>query len=248
MTADLDDDEELTFDAEAQAEPEKVQAPEPRPESEAPEAQPQAQAQAQPEAPAPAPSQDEANAADVTAEAKPRRSKTGMLVAAGFAVCILASVTSAVMAWRAASLVAEANENASGKKLAAKLDYLQRLAEQQRDTLDGLSAKPGPATAAASGGDGQLNALAAAVRANQEMNERLPAIIMRQVDGRLAGARAVPKPAAAAKAKFAKVAKAKPRPVVKTAVASKPIAPLPLQPIDAPAAPKRPAGEAIRYP
>lgn len=235
MTTEPDDDEELMFDQPPQPEPEPAEPPSPEPKAaaETPKADPSPAAQA--EAPV----------------AAPKRSKTGVMVAAGFAVCILASVTSAVMAWRAASLVAAANEGTSAKATAAKLDYLQRMMEQQRDTLDGMSTKPATAAAAApSGGEGQLNALAAAVRANQEMNERLPSIIMKQVDTRLAGARAVaPRPA---KVKPARLAKASPKPklkpAVKTAAASKPIAPLLLQPIAAPAAPKRPAGEAIRYP
>ena len=232
MNTELDDDEELTFDQPPQPEPAETPPPESVAAAETPKADPSPAAQ--PEAPV----------------AAPKRSRTGMMVAAGFAVCILASVTSAVMAWRAASLVSAANEGTSAKATAAKLDYLQRMMEQQRDALDGLSARPGGTMAATApgGGEGQLNALAAAVRANQEMNERLPAMIMRQVDNRLDGARPAARPAA----KPAKLAKASPKPTLKpavrTAAVSKPVAPLPLQPIAAPPAPKRPAGEAIRYP
>src|SRR3546814_13991008 len=43
-----------------------------------------------------------------------------------------------------------------------------------------------PVSSAGSADESQINALAAAVRANQEMNERLPSVVMRQVDARLA--------------------------------------------------------------
>src|SRR4051812_47228881 len=51
-----------------------------------------------------------------------KRSRTGMAVAAGFAVCILASSISAIQAWRAASMTAHNNDDASTKMLEARLN------------------------------------------------------------------------------------------------------------------------------
>src|SRR3546814_1976173 len=71
--------------------------------------------------------------------------------------------------------------------LAARLNKIEKLLEQQRNALDALSANPAsPVSSAGSADESQVNALAAAVRANQEMNERLPSVVMRQVDARLA--------------------------------------------------------------
>src|SRR3546814_1958016 len=71
--------------------------------------------------------------------------------------------------------------------LAARLNKIEKLLEQQRNALDALSANPSsPVSSAGSADESQINALAAAVRANQEMNERLPSGVMRQVDARLA--------------------------------------------------------------
>lgn len=235
MTIDMDD-EELTFDEAAPAEAEPAPAADgPAPTPEAPKAaEPQSVPQVE-TAPPP----------------EKKRSRTGMAVAAGFALCILASVTSAVQAWRAASIAAASSEGASSRNLAARLNSIEKILEQQRDSIDALSANPNAPIAADKDSE-QLNALAAAVRANQEMNERLPSTIMQQVDNRLAqtrqAGRTVPvgtKPATRIAASKAKPAQAGPKTAVAKPVVKAPvIAPQPVVQVEA----KRPAGEAIRYP
>src|SRR3546814_13052539 len=94
----------------------------------------------------------------------------------------------------------------------------------------------------------QINALAAAVRANQEMNERLPSVVMRQVDARLArversAPRAVARP-------YRKAGTPSPKPSAKPAAAAPAPAP---QPAASPAVgqqgeAKRQAGGANPYP
>src|SRR3546814_4672807 len=122
MSADIDD-EELTFDDNPPAAaPDAGAEPEPAP-SKAPET-----AQAQPAAAAePAPKQDAGPAAPPK-----KRSNVGMAVAAGFAICSVASVTSAVQASRAAS-AANGSAASSPDALAARLNKIEKLLEQQRN-------------------------------------------------------------------------------------------------------------------
>src|SRR3546814_10181222 len=101
-----------------------------------------------------------------------------MAVAAGFALCIIASAVSAIQSWRAAATA----QHSDTRALAARLNNIEKLLERQRDAIDLLAART-DARPAANGSD-QINALAAAVRANQEISERLPSVIMRQVAGR----------------------------------------------------------------
>jgi ribonuclease E len=252
-----DDDEELTFDAEApQAAKPKAAEPQPEPtpakaEAEAPAPEPAAEATPKP-TPAPA--------AAPTAEAKPaeaaapsrKPSRSGMAIAACLGVCVLTSTIAAVQSWRAASIAADASSAGSTKDVIAKLNALQTLMEQQRDAIDELSTRPGLAAASASpqSVDGQINALAAAVKANQQMAEQLPSVVMKQVDARLARAeprRAAPAPstrppaARPAAQRSAAPKRAPERSAEAAKVLSTPIAP-------AVAEKKRPAGEEISYP
>lgn len=243
-----DDDEELTFDAEQpQAEKPKVE-PQPEP----------APAKAEAEAPAPEP----APAAAPDAEAKPaesaaaapsrKPSRSGMAIAACLGICVITSTLAAVQSWRAASLAAAAGGSGSTKDVIAKLNALQTLMEQQRDAIDELATRPGLAAASASPQslDGQINALAAAVKANQQMAEQLPSVVMKQVDDRLARVetrRAAPAPGPRPQAARPAVQRsaAPKRAPEQTAEAAKvlntPIVPAPVEK-------KRPAGEAISYP
>src|SRR3546814_1253094 len=110
--------------------------------------------------------------------------------------------------------------------LAARLNKIEKLLEQQRNALDALSANPAsPVSSAGSADESQINALAAAVRANQEMNERLPSVAMRQVDARLArversAPRAVARP-------YRKAGTPSPKPRAKPAAAAPAPAPPP---------------------
>jgi len=243
-----DDDEELTFDAEApQAAKPKAAEPQPEP------------APAKAEAEAPEPEPKPAPAAPPPADAKPaeaaapsrKPSRSGMAIAACLGVCVLTSTIAAVQSWRAASIAADASSAGSTKDVIAKLNALQSLMEQQRDAIDELSTRPGLAAASASpqSVDGQINALAAAVKANQQMAEQLPSVVMKQVDARLA--RAEPRRAAPASTRpqatrpAAQRSAAPKRTPERSAEAAKilntPIAP-------AAAEKKRPAGEEISYP
>src|SRR3546814_13011954 len=123
MSADIDD-EELTFDDNPPAAaPDAGAEPEPAP-SKAPET-----AQAQPAAAAePAPKQDAGPAAPPK-----KRSNVGMAVAAGFAICIVASVTSAVQASRAAS-APNGSATSSPAALAARLTQTDNPPAPQRHT------------------------------------------------------------------------------------------------------------------
>lgn len=242
-----DDDEELTFDAEApQAAKPKAAEPQPEP----------APAKAEAEAPAPeptaAPAAPPADAKPAEAAAPSRKpSRSGMAIAACLGVCVLTSTIAAVQSWRAASIAADASSAGSTKDVIAKLNALQSLMEQQRDAIDELSTRPGLAAASASpqSVDGQINALAAAVKANQQMAEQLPSVVMKQVDARLA--RAEPRRAAPASTRpqatrpAAQRSAAPKRAPERSAEAAKilntPIAP-------AVAEKKRPAGEEISYP
>lgn len=242
-----DDDEELTFDAEA-PQPAKPKA-EAQPEPEA------AKAEAEAPAPEPAPATTaapaEAKAAEPAAAPSRKPSRSGMAIAACLGVCVLTSTIAAVQSWRAASIAADASSAGSTKDVIAKLNALQSLMEQQRDAIDELSTRPGLAAASASpqSVDGQINALAAAVKANQQMAEQLPSVVMKQVDARLA--RAEPRRAAPASTRPQATRPAAPRSATpkrapeRSAEAAKvlntPIAP-------AVAEKKRPAGEEISYP
>ncbi|MBA4756710.1 hypothetical protein [Sphingosinicella sp.] len=248
MATEDDDDEELTFDAEEpQAAKPKVE-PQPEP------------APAEVEAEAPAPEPTPTPAAAPAAEAKPaeaaappsrKPSRSGMAIAACLGVCVLTSTIAAVQSWRAASIAADASSAGSTKDVIAKLNALQTLMEQQRDAIDELSTRPGLAAASASpqSVDGQINALAAAVKANQQMAEQLPSVVMKQVDARLA--RVEPRRAAPASARPQAA-----RPAVQRSTAPK-RAPVrsteaarvlstPIVPVVAEK--KRPAGEEISYP
>ncbi|WP_374594877.1 hypothetical protein [Sphingosinicella sp.] len=243
-----DDDEELTFDAEApQAAKPKAAEPQPEP------------APAKAEAEAPEPEPKPAPAAPPPADAKPaeaaapsrKPSRSGMAIAACLGVCVLTSTIAAVQSWRAASIAADASSAGSTKDVIAKLNALQSLMEQQRDAIDELSTRPGLAAASASpqSVDGQINALAAAVKANQQMAEQLPSVVMKQVDARLA--RAEPRRAAPASTRpqatrpaaqrSATPKRAPERSAEAAKVLNTPIAP-------AIAEKKRPAGEEISYP
>ncbi|MFD0847387.1 hypothetical protein [Sphingosinicella xenopeptidilytica] len=251
-----DDDEELTFDAEApQAAKPKAAEPQPEPaptkaEAEAPAPEPAAEP-----APEPAPAPTAAPAAEAKpAEAAPpsrKPSRSGMAIAACLGVCVLTSTIAAVQSWRAASIAADASSAGSTKDVIAKLNALQTLMEQQRDAIDELSTRPGLAAASASpqSVDGQINALAAAVKANQQMAEQLPSVVMKQVDARLA--RAEPRRAAPASTRPQAV-----RPAAQRSAAAKrapersaEAAKVLNTPIVASSAEKkRPAGEEISYP
>lgn len=246
-----DDDEELTFDAEEPqaAKPKVEPQPEPQPEP--------APAKAEAEAPAPEPAPTPAAAP--AAEAKPaeaaapsrKPSRSGMAIAACLGVCVLTSTIAAVQSWRAASIAADASSAGSTKDVIAKLNALQTLMEQQRDAIDELSTRPGLAAASASpqSVDGQINALAAAVKANQQMAEQLPSVVMKQVDARLARVElrraapaAAPSPKAARPAQRSTAPRRAPE---RTAEAAKILN----TPIAAAASEKkRPAGEEISYP
>lgn len=242
-----DDDEELTFDAEApQAAKPKAAEPQPEP------APAKAEAEAPAPEPAPAPAAPPADAKPAEAAAPSRKpSRSGMAIAACLGVCVLTSTIAAVQSWRAASIAADASSAGSTKDVIAKLNALQTLTEQQRDAIDELSTRPGLAAASASpqSVDGQINALAAAVKANQQMAEQLPSVVMKQVDARLA--RAEPRRAAPASTRpqatrpaaqrSAAPKRAPERSSEAAKVLSTPIAP-------AVAEKKRPAGEEISYP
>lgn len=258
------DDEELSFDdmnlEEMMATPVTTAKP---------EATPAPEADARPETPAKEPAKEEAAPVSETkgtpaAEAQPapatpakKRSLTGMAVAAGFVVCILTSTISAVQSWRAVSMVAEKSAAADSESLEARLNNIQKLLEQQRNALDRIAtrsaASAGPADVS------QINALATAVRANQEMSERLPSMIMQQVDSRLARVEARSRPVVRAAAKTSQ--SSAPKPKVVKAVAKAPVRNDALVEIKASQQAmqkrieelnaqvnKRPAGEAIRYP
>lgn len=243
-----DDDEELTFDAEApQAAKPKAAEPQPEP------------APAKAEAEAPEPEPKPAPAAPPPADAKPaeaaapsrKPSRSGMAIAACLGVCVLTSTIAAVQSWRAASIAADASSAGSTKDVIAKLNALQSLMEQQRDAIDELSTRPGLAAASASpqSVDGQINALAAAVKANQQMAEQLPSVVMKQVDARLA--RAEPRRAAPASTRpqatrpAAQRSAAPKRAPERSAEAAK-VLNTPI--VASSAEKKRPAGEEISYP
>ncbi len=246
-----DDDEELTFDAEEPqaAKPKAEPQPEPQPEP--------APAKAEAEAPAPEPAPTPAAAP--AAEAKPaeaaapsrKPSRSGMAIAACLGVCVLTSTIAAIQSWRAASIAADASSAGSTKDVIAKLNALQTLMEQQRDAIDELSTRPGLAAASASpqSVDGQINALAAAVKANQQIAEQLPSVVMKQVDARLA--RVEPRRAApastrpqAARPAVQRSTAPKRAPVRSTEAAR--VLSTPIVPVVAEK--KRPAGEEISYP
>jgi hypothetical protein len=243
-----DDDEELTFDAEEPqaAKPKVEPQPEPAP----------AEVEAEDPAPEPTPTPAAAPAAEAKpaeAAAPPSRkpSRSGMAIAACLGVCVLTSTIAAVQSWRAASIAADASSAGSTKDVIAKLNALQTLMEQQRDAIDELSTRPGLTAASASpqSVDGQINALAAAVKANQQMAEQLPSVVMKQVDARLA--RVEPRRAAPASARPQAA-----RPAVQRSTAPKRapvrsteaarILSTPIVPVVAEK--KRPAGEEISYP
>src|SRR3546814_20758891 len=94
----------------------------------------------------------------------------------------------------------------------------------------------------------QINALAAAVRANQEMNERLPSVVMRQVDARLArversAPRAVARP-------YRKAGTPSPKPSPTTTAEGPRPRPhrAPVPDVRTPRGAKAPAGVTSRYP
>ncbi|MEA3538465.1 MAG: hypothetical protein U9R73_04985 [Pseudomonadota bacterium] len=248
MATEDDDDEELTFDAEEPqaAKPKVEPQPEPAP----------AEVEAEDPAPEPTPTPAAAPAAEAKpaeAAAPPSRkpSRSGMAIAACLGVCVLTSTIAAVQSWRAASIAADASSAGSTKDVIAKLNALQTLMEQQRDAIDELSTRPGLTAASASpqSVDGQINALAAAVKANQQMAEQLPSVVMKQVDARLA--RVEPRRAAPASARPQAA-----RPAVQRSTAPKRapvrsteaarILSTPIVPVVAEK--KRPAGEEISYP
>lgn len=243
-----DDDEELTFDAEEAPKPKAEPQPEPQPEAEP------AKAEAPAPEPAPAPAAApaaEPKSAEPAAPPSRKPSRSGMAIAACLGVCVLTSTIAAVQSWRAASIAADASSAGSTKDVIAKLNALQTLMEQQRDAIDELSTRPSLAAASSSpqSVDGQINALAAAVRANQQMTEQLPSVVMKQVNARLA--RVEPRRAAPAAAPRPKATNPAPRSAApkrapeRTADATKilntPIA-------AASTERKRPAGEDISYP
>ncbi|MBB4632825.1 hypothetical protein [Sphingosinicella soli] len=236
-----EDDEELTFDAEA---PQAQPAP-PKAQAETPATDPKPEASA-----APAAESKPAEPAEPAAPASRKPSRSGMAIAACLGVCVLTSTLAAVQSWRAASIAAEASSAGSTKDVIAKLNALQTLMEQQRDAIDELSTRPGLAAAASPQSvDGQINALAAAVKANQQMTEQLPSVVMKQVNARLA--RTEPRRAAApanARPQAARPAVQRstaPKRPERTAEAAKVLS----TPIVAAAAEKkRPAGEEISYP
>ncbi len=254
-----DEDEELTFDA-GEAPAAKPAAPEPKAEAQPEPAPAKAEAPAaKPEPAAPAAEAKPAEAKPAEAAAAPARkpSRSGMAIAACLGVCVLTSTVAAVQSWRAAGIAADAASAGSTKDVIAKLNALQSLMEQQRDAIDELSTRPSLAAASASpqSVDGQINALAAAVKANQQMAEQLPSVVMQQVDARLARAEArrpAPAPAARTQAavrpavqRSAPVKRAPERTQERTADAAKVLS-TPIVPIVAEK--KRPAGEAISYP
>lgn len=251
-----DDDEELTFDAEApQAAKPKAAEPQPEPapakaQAEAPAPEPAAEP-----APEPAPAPTAAPAAEAKpAEAAPpsrKPSRSGMAIAACLGVCVLTSTIAAVQSWRAASIAADASSAGSTKDVIAKLNALQTLMEQQRDAIDELSTRPGLAAASASpqSVDGQINALAAAVKANQQMAEQLPSVVMKQVDARLARAeprRAAPASTRPQAARPAAQRSAAPKRAPERSAEAAKVLNTPI--VASSAEKKRPAGEDISYP
>lgn len=243
-----DDDEELTFDAE-QPQAEKPKA-EPQPEPAPTEAEAEAVAETPAAEPAPTPAA-EAKPAEPAAAPSRKPSRSGMAIAACLGICVITSTLAAVQSWRAASLAAAAG-GGSTKDVIAKLNALQTLMEQQRDAIDELATRPGLAAASASPQslDGQINALAAAVKANQQMAEQLPSVVMKQVDARLARVetrRAAPAPSPRPQAARPAVQRsaAPKRAPEQTAEAAKVLG-TPIVPTNAEK--KRPAGEAISYP
>lgn len=246
-----DDDEELTFDAE-QPQAEKPKA-EPQPEPAPAEAEAVAETPAAEPAPTPAAEAKPTEAEPAEPAAAPSRkpSRSGMAIAACLGICVITSTLAAVQSWRAASLAAAAG-GGSTKDVIAKLNALQTLMEQQRDAIDELATRPGLAAASASPQslDGQINALAAAVKANQQMAEQLPSVVMKQVDARLARVetrRAAPAPSPRPQAARPAVQRstAPKRAPEQTAEAAKVLS-TPIVPTNAEK--KRPAGEAISYP
>ena len=243
-----DDDEELTFDAEApQAAKPKAAEPQPEP------------APAKAEAEAPEPEPKPAPAAPPPADAKPaeaaapsrKPSRSGMAIAACLGVCVLTSTIAAVQSWRAASIAADASSAGSTKDVIAKLNALQTLMEQQRDAIDELSTRPGLAAASASpqSVDGQINALAAAVKANQQMAEQLPSVVMKQVDARLARAeprRAAPTSTRPQATRPAAQRSAAPKRAPERSAEAAKVLNTPI--VASSAEKKRPAGEEISYP
>lgn len=192
------DDEELMFEEGGETPPASAQSEQPAAgAAEAAAAEPAAEESAPLPRPETVPAENAAaGVAGQPAEqaATKKRSLTGMLVAAGFGICILTSTVSAVQSWRAAGLAAEA-AGGDGKKLAARLSNMEKLLLQQRDALDDLTTRPAALAAAAAPDGNQINALAAAVRANQETADRLPSVIMAQVDARLQHTGKPPAPA-----------------------------------------------------
>lgn len=241
-----DDDEELTFDTaeapSAKADKPADEAVKPEPAA-APEAKPVAT-----ETPTPAPAATEAKPAEAAPAPSRKPSRSGMAIAACLGVCVITSTVSAVQSWRAAGLAADAASSGSTKDVIAKLNAVQSLLEQQRDAIDELATRPALAAASASPQsiDGQINALAAAVKANQEIAERLPSVVMKQVDSRLArveAKRPAPTTRTAARPAAQRKVAAKRAPE-RTADAAKVLG----TPIVATVEKKRPAGEAISYP
>lgn len=251
------DDEELSFDdmnlEEMMATPEKTAKPEAAP---APEADVKPAAPAKEET-APVSEAKDAGAAEAQPATGKKRSLTGMAVAAGFVVCIATSTISAIQSWRAVSMVADSSTKMNAQQLEAKLNSIQKLLEQQRNAMDRIetrsAASAGPADVS------QINALATAVRANQEMSERLPSMIMQQVDSRLARVEARSRPVVRTAAKTGTSTAPKPRsakaaakaPVRNDALveikASQQAMQRRIEELNAQVN-KRPAGEAIRYP
>lgn len=248
-----DDDEELTFDADepqaakpkAEPEPAKAEA-----EAPTPEPKPEPKAEPAPQQPAAAPAA-EAKSAEAAVAPSRKPSRSGMAIAACLGVCVLTSTIAAVQSWRAASIAADASSAGSTKDVIAKLNALQTLMEQQRDAIDELSTRPGLAVASASpqSVDGQINALAAALKANQQMTEQLPSVVMKQVDARLARVeprRAAPTSARPQAARPAVQRNTAPkRAPVRSAEAARVLS-TPIVPVVAEK--KRPAGEEISYP
>src|SRR3546814_17564366 len=108
--------------------------------------------------------------------------------------------------------------------LAARLNKIEKLLEQQRNALDALSANPAsPVSSAGSADESQIKALAAARRANQELNERLPSVVLRPVEARLARVERAPQRAVARPDRQA--GKPSPKPSAQTAEAPHAAAP-----------------------
>lgn len=230
------DDDELTFEEIEEPEAETPKAETVAADANAPAA---TAAEAAPDKAARDEAKDKA-ASDKPVEtpARKRPPLAGIFLAAALVLCLL---TSSLAAWKASSAASALSHQAQAENkpraLDARLASIERLLEQQRDLFDEMSAKP---VQAAGGENAQITALATAVRASQEMSERIPALVASAVQARVGQVARADRPTGAAPAKAgAKPRFVKPIARLQQVAARAPIAPPALPP---------PPGDAIRYP